>query len=212
MRIGTKSLLFGAHCLFIHPLAVAIAWTRLFGPPLDGRLWVAFCVHDLGYFGKNDLDGAEGKQHVWLGTRLMARLFDAEGLHDHWLFGRLTRLCNWIWGRQPEGLSWSEFCLYHSRYFATTTRSTSRLCAADKLAFAVIPRWLYLTMVRATGEIHEYRRNTEPLLSTRSCQSRDLQSWHRAVKNDLLRWVAATCQTRGNVCAIPAVPDEHHAC
>lgn len=207
MRIGTKSLLFDAHCLFIHPLAVAIAWTRLFGLPLDGRLWMAFCVHDIGYFAKSDLDGPEGKQHVWRGTQLMARLFDAEGPHDHW-FRRLTRMCNWIWGREPEGLSWSEFCLYHSRHFATRTGYTSRLCAADKFAFAVIPRWVYLAMVRATGEIHEYLRNAGPLLSSKSDPSLDLQTWHKVVKSDLLRWVAATCQTRRKVCAVPAVSNE----
>lgn len=51
MKTGTKSVLFGAHCFFIHPLFVALAWWKLFGFPWDPRLWVAFFVHDLGYWG-----------------------------------------------------------------------------------------------------------------------------------------------------------------
>ncbi len=33
----------------------------------------------------------------------------------------------------------------------------SALCAADKLATAITPSWLYLPMVRLTGEIKEYK-------------------------------------------------------
>src|SRR5437870_4037739 len=47
MSIGTKSVLFGAHCFFLHPLFVALAWTRLYGFPRDWRLYLAFFVHDL---------------------------------------------------------------------------------------------------------------------------------------------------------------------
>jgi hypothetical protein len=32
----------------------------------------------------------------------------------------------------------------------------SRLCLADKLAFALTPAWLYLPMARWTGELQEY--------------------------------------------------------
>lgn len=51
MTMGTKSLLFGVHCFFIHPFTVAIAWTRLYGFPLDPRIWLSFLVHDWGYWG-----------------------------------------------------------------------------------------------------------------------------------------------------------------
>jgi hypothetical protein len=34
MKIGTKSVLFGAHCFFLHPWFVAAAWWRLYGFPL----------------------------------------------------------------------------------------------------------------------------------------------------------------------------------
>ena len=60
MNVGTRSLLFGVHQFAIHPWFVAAAWWRLYGFPFDPRLWVAFFVHDLGYWGKPNMDGAEG--------------------------------------------------------------------------------------------------------------------------------------------------------
>ena len=48
MTVGTRSVLFGVHNIIIHPLVVGIAWWKLFGPPLDPRLWIAFLVHDIG--------------------------------------------------------------------------------------------------------------------------------------------------------------------
>jgi hypothetical protein len=50
MKIGTRSLLFGAHQFLLHPLCVAIAWTMLYGFPTDPRLWMAFLIHDAGYY------------------------------------------------------------------------------------------------------------------------------------------------------------------
>ena len=50
MKVGTKSVLFGAHCLLIHPVCLAIASWRLYGFPWDLRLWLAFGVHDIGYW------------------------------------------------------------------------------------------------------------------------------------------------------------------
>ena len=42
MRVGTKSVLFGAHCFFIHPFFVALGWWDLGQFPWDPRLWAAF--------------------------------------------------------------------------------------------------------------------------------------------------------------------------
>ncbi len=78
MKIGTKSVLAGAHCFLIHPLFVAWAWTKLFGFPWDPRLLVAFAVHDIGYLGRDDMDGESGEEHVVLGARLMGWLFGPE--------------------------------------------------------------------------------------------------------------------------------------
>ena len=64
MTVGTRSVLFGAHAFWLHFWFLAIAWFRLFGVPWDIRLWVAFAVHDLGYMGKNDVEGRDGETHV----------------------------------------------------------------------------------------------------------------------------------------------------
>ena len=130
MKLGTKTVLFGTHSPLIHTWMVALAWRRLYGFPWDPRLWVAFVVHDLGYWGKPNLDGPEGTTHPQLGARIMWRLF---------------------------GPDWYDFCLLHSRHYARMLdRPTSPLCRADKLALAVTPRWLYLGLARLSGEVWEY--------------------------------------------------------
>ena len=75
MRIGTRSLLFGSHQFLLHPLLVALAWTRLFGLPLDGRLWCAFFLHDIGYFSCADIDGETGRRHPIRGAAFMRLKF-----------------------------------------------------------------------------------------------------------------------------------------
>ena len=75
MRVGTKSVLFGVHAVWIHPFFVAWAWWRLFGFPWDSRLWLAFLLHDIGYLRKREMDSFEGEQHVVLGGRIMGWLF-----------------------------------------------------------------------------------------------------------------------------------------
>ena len=77
MRLGTRSVLFGAHCFFIHPWFVAAAWTRLYGFPTDLRLWLAFLVHDLGYMGKPNILGEEGEKHAEWGANVMHLLCDS---------------------------------------------------------------------------------------------------------------------------------------
>lgn len=107
MTVGTKSVLFGAHCFLIHGFFVARGWSTLWGFPWDPRLWAAFFVHDLGYLGCGDMDGREGEEHVHLGAKIMGLLF---------------------------GDSWADFTLRHSRYWAKKHGvRVSRLCYADKL-------------------------------------------------------------------------------
>lgn len=147
MTTGTKRVLFGAHCFFLHPFFVVLAWTRLFAVPRDPRLWLAFAVHDLGYIGKQNIDGREGEEHVHLGAIIM------------------KRLC---------GRHWEEFTRCHSRYWAKKTgRQFSRLCVADKLAFVITPLWLYLPMTRWTGELKEYMANARLHLQ----ETRHLERW-----------------------------------
>ncbi|MFP3947126.1 MAG: hypothetical protein ACLFWG_00215 [Longimicrobiales bacterium] len=88
MRVGTRSVLFGVHAFWMHPFFVARAWWKLYGFPWDPRLWVAFFVHDLGYWGKPNMDGPEGERHPELGATLVARWFDPQplGRPTHWDF------------------------------------------------------------------------------------------------------------------------------
>lgn len=148
MTIGTKTLLYGAHCMLIHPLLLALAWWKLYGFPWDPRLWVAFFVHDLGYWGKPNLDGPEGKTHPFLGARIMAFLFDGKPWTPKQNFGDDPI---YIFGR------WGFLCLNHSRDYAKKLgMPVSRLGIADKLVMAIEPSWLYLPRVWATGELQEY--------------------------------------------------------
>jgi hypothetical protein len=130
MKTGTKSVLWGVHCWFIHPFFVAWAWAKLYGFPFDPRLWVAFFVHDIGYFGLGRMDDAEGERHPELGARIMGALF---------------------------GQDWHDLCLYHSRFYSKRAGVVpSRLCYADKLAPSLEPWWFYLPRAWASGELWEY--------------------------------------------------------
>jgi len=152
MKIGTRSLLCGAHCFFIHPWFVALAWYKLWGFPKDIRLWFAFFLHDIGYWGKPNMDGAEGETHVELGAKIMHRLFDT-----HCYMCERGRAFGCYCEDLRHDFKWHDFCLYHSRYYARkANKPFSRLCVADKLAFAMTPKWLYLPMVWLTGELKEY--------------------------------------------------------
>lgn len=163
MKIGTKSVLFGAHCFILHPFFVAYAWYKLYGFPFDPRLWVAFFVHDIGYIGKPNMDGNEGELHPYLGAQIM-----------NFLFGR----------------KWYEFTLYHSRFLSKKNNAHfSKLCVADKLAIVLTPSWLYLPMVRATGEIKEYmkdaERNSNGAIPVQSSQL----LWYKGVREYVQKWV-----------------------
>lgn len=137
LRIGTRSLLLGYHAFWLHPFFVAAAWWKLYGFPVDPRLWFAFFLHDIGYIGKPNMDGAEGIAHPFTGAHILHALFDGFG-----------------------GSDWYHFSLYHSRticnmYFGRP----SDLCFADKLAFNLYPVRLLKLMYKITGEGDEYLHN-----------------------------------------------------
>lgn len=142
--LGTRSVLYGAHCFIFHWFFVAKAWHSLYGwaqvkdryvglvSLRNPRLWLAFFLHDIGYIGKAKMDDTEGEKHPEVGARLMKQWF---------------------------GSGWGLFVLLHSRYYAKKLEmQPSRLCVADKYSFVLTPRILYLPFVRATGEIEEYMR------------------------------------------------------
>ncbi len=175
--IGTRSVLYGVHAFWLHPFLIAIGWWRLYGFLWDPRLWVAFFVHDLGYWDKPNMDGPEGESHPELGAAIMRRLF---------------------------GKEWGDFCLLHSRYYAKRLdRPVSRLCHADKYVIILEPSWLYLPRTMATGEVWEFiavaraRANTvtgpsDPLNKSErdDFASGDPWRWHRSVQSYMRRWLA----------------------
>lgn len=149
--VGVRSVLFGAHCFFIHPIFVALAWWKLYGFPRDYRLWIAFFVHDLGYlvYRCQYMDDANGERHVEWGEQFMHRHF---------------------------GKEWGLFCRYHSRFYAKRDSvAFSRLCVADKLSVTLEPWWLYLPRVILSGEIKEYMRLAE---DTQSKYGATHGTWH----------------------------------
>lgn len=172
MKVGTKSLLGGAHCLLVHPFLVWRAWGKLFGPTWDIRVISACFLHDIGYFRRDQMDGPHGEEHVILGARIMG-----------WLFGR----------------EWADECYLHSRYWSQRLGlPVSRLCLADKLAFAITPAWLYIPMARWTGELAEYmERSKERQAGDRSFTDEELAllnsgnpyDWLRGLQSYTLRWV-----------------------
>lgn len=182
MKIGTKSLIFGAHALLVHPFYVAKAWTKLFGFPYDPRLWFAFFLHDIGYLGKPNIDGPEGETHPELGALIMHVLFDWKRKKSLICTptGVIETHC------QPE---WANFCLGHSGTYAKLSGNPpSQLYVADKLAFCVEPKWFYKLRVYATGEIHEYMENQRKYCVAKHKKiARNFDQWYEAVAESNIR-------------------------
>lgn len=162
MKLGTKSLLYGTHQFILHPLLIARAWWYLYGFPWNPALWVAFIVHDWGYWGKPNMDGPEGKDHPILGANIMHYWFDTKNSTD-----------------------WFEFTITHSRYWANLMGcKPSQLCFADKLVPYFTPRWLYLLQARLTGELYEYMEDSKDVFP-----SHDPIIWYENFVNYMKQWV-----------------------
>ncbi len=125
-----------------HPFLVAYCWYLLYGFPWSPKLWACFFLHDVGYFGRENMDGTGykgGQWHPYLGANLIYKLF---------------------------GIEWGIFCLFHSRAIVSTAplddynkifvcfkrakfvgksvdAAISKLCVADKLAVKYSPIWLF---------------------------------------------------------------------
>lgn len=183
MKIGTKSVLFGAHCFILHPFFVAYAWYKLYGFPFDPRLWVAFFVHDIGYIGKPNMDGQEGELHPYLGAKIM-HIFDGwHRVFNIWDDGK----AEYRWFRKK---TWYRFTLYHSRFLAKKNGAHfSKLCVADKLAIVITPSWLYLPMVNATGEIKEYMKDAERNSNGAIAVQNSQILWYNGVREYVRKWV-----------------------
>ncbi|OFY43981.1 MAG: hypothetical protein A2X18_07580 [Bacteroidetes bacterium GWF2_40_14] len=153
-----------------------MAWWKLYGFPYDPRLWIAFFVHDLGYFGKPNMDGPEGETHVIFGAMVMLKLFDKKRENG-----------------TPDDLTWYEFSLLHSRFYAKKLKKKpSKLCYADKLAICLEPYWLYLPRVNATGEIKEYMQAAKAedgKYKKMEISVKNQKAWFYDVCNYLNAWV-----------------------
>jgi hypothetical protein len=78
-----------------------------------------------------------------------------------------------------------KMCLCHSRHYARMSDlPVSLLYFADKLSFAYIPWWMYITLTRWSGELYEYK-----LLTHKAGQTNLLQSdreWHRRIRENMI--------------------------
>lgn len=153
MKVGTKSLLFGAHQFILHPVTVLLAWRKLYGKFPGWKELTCIVMHDWGYWGCADMDGKEGS------------------LHPEWAAQVVYR---W-WGSYYYHL-----CLFHSRHRARWYKShVSKLYYADKLSFCYVPWWLYVPMGLLSGEIHEYEEQTSRV---KVCsKSGGWKQWHQSV-------------------------------
>jgi hypothetical protein len=133
MKVGTKSLLFGAHQFVLHPIAVAVCWRRLYGQWPTWREALTIAVHDLGYLGCPDMDGWHGSRHPVLGGELAGAFL---------------------------GDRYRELVLLHSRSYARILeRDPGKLCAPDKLGSTFWPSWVYVPLARLSGELPLYRQD-----------------------------------------------------
>ena len=203
LNIGTKSVLYGAHCFFIHPFFVMVAWFKLYGFPLHPAIWLSFFFHDLGYWGKPNMDGKEGETHVELGSKVLGFLFDRKSItvtlskHNiEYIRGRQMSRSSTRYYKVRNGTlgKWADFSRYHSRFYAKKDRvSYSKLCVADKLAITLEPHWLYLPRVNWTGEIEEYMaqaKNGDGKYKTMALTTESQKKWFNDVCVYLRKWVA----------------------
>lgn len=151
MKVGTKSILWGAHAFWFHPIVVLLAWRKLYKRwPRWWQLVAIFC-HDLAYWGLPNIDGLEGKQHPFGGALLAARIVVLLR-HGRWLRS-IPELGEW-------GSITYFFSLLHSRDMAAQLGlPVSEAYAADKYSICVEPAWFYLLRTRLSGEIHEFRQH-----------------------------------------------------
>ena len=172
MEVGTKSVLWGVHAFWWHPTTVLIAWVKLYGIP-NWKELVCIFIHDLGYWGKSNMDGADGETHPEY-----AAVWAFDHLDDHSLTSGIEPM-KWD---VPGAFRYFELCAYHSRTTAKNCgKEPSKLCWADKLSIKYDPWWFYLLRAKLSGEIHEYIKDAIALggISEKSTE-KEWFMWARA--------------------------------
>ncbi len=141
MKTGTKSLLFGVHQVFLHPLFVFAGWIKLYGCP-NWREFVCILIHDWGYWGCSNMDGIQGSHHPYWAADFLSINIGWEGFE-------FAPKSKYYW-----------LCLLHSRFLAERLEmKPSKLCWADKLGTALYPTWFWVFLSRLSGEQKEYLSN-----------------------------------------------------
>ncbi len=137
MKIGTKTILLGNHLWWLHSFFVYVAWVRLYKRLPNFYETICIIIHDWGYWGKPNLDGAEGEDHPRWAAEWIHIL---TGNHYYW-----------------------ELCMFHSRFQAKRYHNSlpSKLCLADKFGVAMMPVWLWVFLGSLSGEIAEYMADTK---------------------------------------------------
>jgi hypothetical protein len=164
MKIGTKSLLFGGHQFILHPAFVFVAWIRLYKSLPNWKETICIVIHDWGYWGKPNMDGAEGEQHpIWAGA----------------------------WAEKHLGPQYLELCRYHSRFLARQHDcEVSKLCLADKYGVALMPIWLWVLLCMATGEINEYMSDAKYEINKPArARYSSPQEWFKSYKKICQKWI-----------------------
>jgi len=133
MKKGTKSLLWGVHQVFIHPVIVWLAWIKVNKSVPSWKEVICIIIHDWGYWGCENMDDEKGERHTeWAADIALFRLDSVELYY---------------------------LCLFHSRHYARKHGAPpSKLCWADKYSITYEPWWLYLPRAWASGELKEYRQ------------------------------------------------------
>lgn len=132
MKVGTKGWLIGIHQFVIHPTTVFLSWCELYGLPNIKEMFCIF-IHDIGYIGKDNVDGDEGKMHPELGAKIAGNLFGEE---------------------------YKYLCAGHSREYAKLKGiKPSKLCWADKYCMKYDGGAFRVWRGTITGELAEYHTN-----------------------------------------------------
>lgn len=147
MKRGTLSILVGVHQFLWHPFTVWRAWKYLYKRNPTWIELVAIFCHDLGYWGKPDMDGVEGRTHPEGGANLACNIV--------YYVGRL------VYKKQSDAVLMSEsvreLCLWHSTHYAQLAGGqVSALYLPDKVCVLFDPPWFYKLRAWLSGELAEY--------------------------------------------------------
>jgi hypothetical protein len=192
MKIGTRSLLFGVHQCLWHPLTVAFAWRKLYRKWPNWWQAIAILFHDLGYWGKENIDGAAGREHPRFGAVLTGKVVLRLGYWARRLRGREHSPS--LYFAFLTACKAEELALGHSREMSKKRGvRPSQLCWADKASVFYDPKWFYLLRGKLSGETNEFRHNAP----FKTDSDREWFEWYRATIRRALAYFGTFEQTQG---------------